>query len=413
MLTRSCFILILIVGFKCAGAQSAEALVQKANALYEQNKKQEARTFYEKAASQNNADACYNLAYKYVLSDNDRICYYKQAALLGHSEAMASFFNEAFFSSDNFFNSDPFLALAVYEKGKKVNPAMQFYSEAGLVRTIKRVVEAGPFDANAFVKKYRIDTAKMHGPYSVWEIAEEASRRKGRFADVDNKLLLQLISRGGFARAESMYAIDTAYKVWKGNLKFDFNICHYAGSGYGLGYCARRSAEASEVQINKKLTKLAAELKNGSGKYLKPAYKARSGFLEAKVWNEELHGGSGYAAWATGSLVKQKNEFVKLIENINSGSIPKDVGAFRDNDDRLNLIYNEVLVKLQKKPLIDFNAEVNADGLRKTQRLWIPYRDAAVTLLHAMKPEVTKQQWINWMTGQRIRELTAVLNYKQ
>ncbi|MCH5717739.1 hypothetical protein [Niabella hibiscisoli] len=117
---------------------------------------------------------------------------------------------------------------------------------------------------------------------------------------------MQLVSRGGSAPAELMIAIDTTYKAWKENLRFEFNICNYITSGYGMGYCARRSAEANEVQINNRLTKLAAAIGGGSGKYLKPAYKTASAFWEAKVWNEELHGGSGYAAWATESLVKQK-----------------------------------------------------------------------------------------------------------
>lgn len=410
MQTRSLLILWAICSVGYTHAQSAGEWVQKANALYEQSKKQEAKALYEKAALLNNADAHFYLAYRYALSNEDRLFHYKQAALEGHGEAMGYFLDEVFFRQNSFFKSDPFLALAIYEKGKKINPGMKFYDEAERVRAIRRVIEAGPFEANAFVKKYRIDTTRVNEFYSVWEIAEEASRRKGRFADVDNKLLFQLISRGGGVPAELMIAVDTAYKAWKENQKFEFNICNYVTSGYGMGFCARRGADANEVQINKRLAQLTARLKNNSGKYLKPAYKAAANFLEAKVWNEELHGGSGYAAWATESLVKQKNEFIQLVENLNSGRVPKDVGGLKDNDARLNKVYNDVLVKLRKKPLTDFNAEVNADGLKKTQRLWIPYRDATVALLYAMKPDIAKQQWNNWVTGQRIKELTALLN---
>ncbi|MGN7787702.1 lysozyme inhibitor LprI family protein [Niabella sp. 22666] len=402
---------IFNVGF--THAQSTVEWVEKANALYEQDKKQEAKLLYEKAALLNNADAHFYLAYRYALADNDRVFHFKQAALKGHGEAMSYFLDEAFFRQNNLFKADPFSILAVYEKGKQANPVMQFYNEAGRIRSIKYAAEAGPFDANAFVKKYDIDTGKMNQFYSVWEIAEAASQRKGRFADVDNKLLLQLISRGGGVPAELMIAIDTAYQVWKGKQQFEFNICHYVTSGYGMGYCARRGAADSEVQIHKRLSLLTARLKNGSGKYLKQSYKATANFLEAKVWNEELHGGSGYAAWATESLVKQKNEFVQLIENLNSGKLPKGVAEMKDNDARLNAVYNDVLMKLRKKPLTDFNTEVNADGLRKTQRLWIPYRDATAALLYAMRPDVKKQQWLNWITEQRIRELAALLQYQQ
>ena len=413
MWIRSLLIFWIICCVEQTHAQSAGEWVQKANILYGQNKKQEAKALYEKAALLNSAEAHFYLAYRYALPDEDRLFHYKQAALKGHDEAMGYFLDEAFFRRNDLFKADPFLSLDVYEKGKKANPAMQFYNEAERIRSIKYAVEAGPFDANAFVKKYSIDTGKMNQFYSVWEIAEQASRRQGRFADVDHKLLLQLISRGGGVPAELMIAIDTAYKVWKGRQKFEFNICNYVTSGYGMGYCANRGAAASEVQINKRLTKLTAGLKNGSGKYLKPAYTATVNFLESKVWNEELHGGSGYAAWATESLVKQKREFIQLVENLDSGKLPKGIIGVKDNDARLNSVYNDVLVKLRKKPLTDFNAEVNADGLRRTQRLWIPYRDATAALLYAMRPDVKKQQWLNWITEQRIRELAALLQYQQ
>ncbi len=413
MLARSLLILFIIYGCSYVRAQTPGELVQKANALYGQNKRQEAKALYEKAALLNNADAHFLLAYRYAVADKDRFFHYQQASLAGHGEAMGYFLDEVFFRQNNFFKSDPFMALAVYEKGKQVNPGMQFYDEAGRLRAIKQAVETGHFDVNAFVKKYQIDTSRMHDSYSVWEIAEAASRRKGRFADVDNKLLLQLISRGGWVPAELIMAIDTAYKAWKGNQEFEFDICNYVTSGSGMGYCARRGAADNEVQINTRLTQLTAALKHGSGQYLKPAYKATVKFLEAKVWNEELHGGSGYAAWATGSLVKQKKEFVQLIENVNSGKLPKEITSMKDNDARLNSVYHEVLVKLRKKPLTDFNAEVNADGLRTTQRLWIPYRDAIVTLLSTMNPDIGKRQWMNWVTEQRIKELASVLKRKQ
>ncbi|MCH5717740.1 lysozyme inhibitor LprI family protein [Niabella hibiscisoli] len=101
------------------------------------------------------------------------------------------------------------------------------------------------------------------------------------------------------------------------------------------------------------------------------------------------------------------------MEGLSKGKLPKGVANSKDSDARLNLVYKDVIGKLKKAPLTDFNAEVNADGLQKVQRLWIPYRDATVTLLFAMNPDVTKQQWANWMTEQRIKELTAVLKLKQ
>lgn len=411
MLRRSFLILVTVYGFLYAGAQSAESLVQKANSLYEQNKKEEAKVFYEKAALLNNTDAHFNLAYRYALSGDDRLFHYKKAALGGHGEAMGYFLDEAFFRQDNFFKADPFQALAVYESAYKRYPSMHFFDEKEKVKTLRYAAAAGAFDARVFVKTYRIDTSDLAAPYGVWKIAETVSRRKGIFHKADNRLLLQIISRGGFVPAELIAAVNGAYNAWKENASFEFNICDYVTSGYGMGYCARQAADKNELNIDKEIAALKRSLKNKAGIYLEPAYKAASAFFDSKVWNEELHGGSGYAAFAIQSLMEQKDDFIKNIKQINRGILPEGIAAIKDNDALLNTVYKKILTRLRVKPLEDMNASVNAEGVQKTQRLWVPYRDAMVKLLYTMMPLVTKQQWSRWITEQRITQLSTLLKH--
>lgn len=386
--------------------------VQKANTLYEQNKKQEAKALYEKAALLNSADAHFNLAYRYAVSGEERLFHYKQAALEGHGEAMGYFLDEAFFRQNDLFKSDPFLALSVYESAHKKYPGMQFFGQQEKVQVLRYATEAGAFNARSFVKEYHVDTVKLAEPYGVWEIAETASRRKGRFVNANNQLVLHLISRGGFVPAELMSAIKDAYKAWKENRHFEFNICDYVTSGYGMGYCANKVADKNEQNLEKEMAFLSRSLKNNAGAYLAPAYKAAAAFFESKVWNEELHGGTGFAAFALESLMEHKNDFIKNIQQANKGALPEYITTIKDNDARLNAVYKEAMARLKAKPLEEMNASVTAEGLQKTQRLWIYYRDATVKLLYTIMPRVARQQWMNWITKQRIDELTALLKYQ-
>ncbi|AWG21256.1 hypothetical protein FFWV33_06770 [Flavobacterium faecale] len=393
-------------------SQTSESYVKMANTAYATGNKDKAKELYATAADMNNPDAHYALAYKYVVTDEERIFHYSEAAKMGHQEAVGAMFEALLFRANSLTLANPERALEIYNQAKAQNPSIAIFNEKGYVSTVKKCVEAGPFDAKKFIEQYNIKDSELNGPYSIWELAEEASRN-GRFGKPNTKLVLQLVSRGSFVPAELEFAVDSIYKNWKTNKPFLFNICDYVSSGSGLSYCSAKAEKLAKKEYSIRIEKLTAILQHNAGDLLLPTFTVTEKFIEEKAWKEELHGGSGYAAWTRWSIMEQKNDYLDLVEKINKGIQPDSLFNHKDADRKLNETYKRVIIRLKKKPITDFNAAVDADGLRSVQRLWIKYRDTSAILFHQIAPSISEAVWKNWLTAIRTKEINQIGTFQE
>ena len=195
---------------------------------------------YRIASNMNCMDAHMRIALKFSsISRKERIFHLSEAAKMGNSEALEYVLDELLFRANSLEYANPLLAYQIYKTAKSVNSKLFLYYEDEKVTTMKRCVEFGPFDANAFIEKYGIREKTENDPYFVWEIAEDVSRG-GRFGIPDFKLVFQLICRGGCVPAELMGAVDRSYYYINHNLEFVFDICDYISSRTGQSYCESR-----------------------------------------------------------------------------------------------------------------------------------------------------------------------------
>jgi len=390
-------------GLDTTSVQPGDSLVRMAHAFYDSGDEEKARKLYQQAAAMDNADGHFNLAYRFELDREKSVFHFSAAARKGHAEALDQCLDLLFFRAVNLSFADPQRAMEIYETAKMNNPTAEIFEEDRKVHTLKKCLEAGPFDKDRFLSQYRIKQSDLEQPYDVWELAEEASRG-GRFGTPNPQLILQLISRGGFVPAELESAVDSAYQNWKANKVFEFNICDFISSGFGMGYCAYRKQELEDIENKARVFKLSKQLENNAGEILQGAYNVASKYFETKAWNEELNGGSGYAAWTVYSIMSQKNNYLNLIEKIRSSNLDS-IQALGDSSIVLNQLYQSIVDTLKKGPITDFNAEVNLEGFQSVQKQWMKYRDSSAYLFSLIAPAVKKQQWINWLTVVRIKEL--------
>lgn len=395
-------------GLDTSIVQPGDSLVRMANALYESGDEEKARKLYQEAAAMDNADGHFNLAYRFALDREKSVFHFSAAARKGHAEALDQCLDLLFFRAVNLSFADPQRAMDIIETAKKHNPNLEIFEEDIKVQTIRKCLEAGPFDKDRFLSQYKIKESDLEQPYDVWELAEEASRG-GRFGNPNPTLVLQLVSRGGIVPAELESAVDSAYQNWKANKEFEFNICDFITSGFGMGYCAYRKQELEDIENKARVVKLSKQLKNTAGGKLQEAYNIASMYFEDKAWNEELNGGSGYAAWTVYSIMSQKNNYLNLIEKIRSSNLDS-IQALGDSSIVLNQLYQSIVDTLEKGPITDLNAEVNLEGFRSVQKHWVKYRDSSAYLFSLIAPAVKKQQWINWFTVVRIKELRELDN---
>ena len=399
--------LFFVAGSIRVFCQPGQDLVYMADKAFDSGDKAKAKSLYLQAAGMNNADAHYNLAYKYILTKKESIFHFSEAAKQGHADALKYLFDDLVFRANSLKEANPELAMEVYQAAKKSNPLLTFYGEKEEVAAIRKSIEAGPFNGDEFTAKYGLVFNDREPGYAIWELAEEASRG-GRFGNPDPRLVLQLVSRGGCVPAELEAAVDAAWQNWKSGKVVEFNLCDYVTSGFGQAYCAGREEEKENKINRERIQALTLKLKNGAGELLPDAFKAASRFIEEKAWNEEGHDGTGYVAWARESMMLQKSAWLGLVEKINSGVNPDTVVNRGDPDKALNEVYRMLINQLTKEPISGMNYSVTAAGVRSVQRLWILHRDASASLFNRMAPLVSESAWKDWLTRIRTNELKKI-----
>ena len=217
------------------------------------------------------------------LEVKEKIFHYAEAAKMGDAKAFESLLWVLLFEG-GLIDVKPEFVLEVYGLGKAKNPALGASGEVDELSIIRKCIEVGPFDFRAFVKKYGIDEDELDRAYFIWELAEEASRGGGRFGKPNNTLALQLIIRGcRSAPVELEVAVDSIYRDWKANKKSIFNICDYAISSHGAGYCADKEVKQAEAKNSKLVKALSLSLKNHAGVLLTDTYKIASDFFDIKA----------------------------------------------------------------------------------------------------------------------------------
>jgi hypothetical protein len=400
--------LAFILFTPAAFGQEYEEYLLKANKRYESGDRETAKELYLKAAEKGSAEAHFALAYQYVLTPEERLYHYSEAAKKGHAEALGYALELLLFRANSLRLADPQKALDLYDEAKKANPDLALYDEENTAKVMKMCAEPKGFDAEQFMKKYGVeDDGEQYPDYQVWELAEEASRG-GQFGKPDPELVLNLVCRGGAVPAEVMSAVEEVYANWKKGVVKEFNICDYVTSGSGQGYCASKADDKEEEERESKLNTLKEKLGGDAEQLLNRAYDSAVQFIELKASNEEGHGGTGRTAWIIESEIEQKNQYVELIEKIHAGFVPVPKNSAAKADQQLNETYQHVLHELQKKAAEE-DYPVTPDNLRAVQRLWIPYRDASVELFVHMNPSIDKNIWKSWLTERRIQELKLIL----
>ena len=405
------FCVIFAFSFLAAFAQVDKDWRSRADKYFEAGEKEKAKECYLKAAELGSAEAHFAIAYRFVVTKEESIFHYSEAAKRGHAEALKYALDGLLFRANSLTLADPQHALEVYETAKKANPSIELFDEEYHLDVMKKCAEAGPFDAEKFIQRYHLPEESSRGAesYDVWELAEEASRG-GRFGDPDPRLVFQLISRGGCVPAELGLAVDEFYEHWKKGVVKEFDVCRYVTSGMGQAYCADRSAGQAEENYQEELRSILSNVDEDAGIFIERASLAAGEFIVEKAWNEEKHGGSGVRAWVNSSIADQRAQFLSTVKKVKDGYVPQAVVDLAVSDKELNETYRSTVERLAAQPLEGSNfIGVDAQGVRKVQRLWIPYRDRCAALLARLSAAKTEDFWKSWLTQTRTQQLRKIL----
>ncbi len=196
---------------------------------------------------------------------------------------------------------------------------------------------------------------------------------------------------------------DMRKQHWTGS---DFSVCDDITSGYMMGFCAHLQSRLDSRARNARFAALIGKWNDAEKAAYQILDKVVNEFVEAKSLNEVDMTGTARAALQIGEESTLRNEYLAALQSFDAGKLPRFTPAdFTKADAELNAVYGKIM------KAAELNAgTVTKDGIRKTQIIWIRYRDAWVAFGNVKYPAVTAESWKTLFTRERIKQLKALLD---
>ena len=321
---------------------------------------------------------------------------------------------------------DPGFALEVYAAAKRRNPnLLGIYEEppsesspslSRELALIKLAAECPPLDFDAFLQTHGISLSSLDAsPYALWELAEQAALGR-RFGKPNAEMAFQLVLRCGGSFEERAIAIERSHSAWKSPGKLRFNVAACLQPTKYQEYLKHRGNSSTPALA---LGDLRKEIRDPSAQaLLDKAYEAQANFISETA--RIFCGDEGFHTWELNSTAYQRRsmqQYVETVRTVLTGFKPKRRTSSESADARLNAKYKlamEGLADLEAIPEMDAESGAknrffyrNVDSLKKVQRMWLPMRDKSAQLFNALSPTVSLEDWKEWLTEIRTRELPA------
>jgi hypothetical protein len=191
-----------------------------------------------------------------------------------------------------------------------------------------------------------------------------------------------------------------------GKLRDEFDVCDDATSGYLTGFCAGHAERIDAVKRDARRAAAARGLDAGLFRRLDGAARA---YFEARAMNEVDLSGTMRGALSIGEKARLDEEYVGMLESLaNPSWIPAvlDAGAA---ERELNDTWRALLACMKARPpALIMPGSVDVEGIRKTEQLWLSYREAWLSLVARARPGVKREVWKAWLTQQRTKLLVEL-----
>ncbi len=189
-----------------------------------------------------------------------------------------------------------------------------------------------------------------------------------------------------------------------------FDLCDDITSGYMAGFCAKREAEALRAQRELEITKLISGWPPAKREALAALRLVANEYFDTVVSNEVDLSGTARAAMQVDAQETLEQEFFEFLQGLEAGRYPQgDAAALARADAELNRVYAKVMKAAKpenRESDWSFYGTVQGEGIRKTERSWLRYRDAWARFGKASYPKVAPEAWLLWQTNERIAQLS-------
>lgn len=190
-----------------------------------------------------------------------------------------------------------------------------------------------------------------------------------------------------------------------------YDICTDITSGMMMGFCAGRDADFAAIRRDRRWAALQSTWLPAQREAL-ATLRARAKAYFDNVSREETDmSGTMRGVFATEAFEALDGALLADIARFETGERPSQpASAYARSDAALNAAYKRVLATLAESEARDgFDyGTVRSEGVRITQRSWLPYRDAWVRFATARYPKTPTETWKAWLTEQRTTQLSRI-----
>ncbi len=221
----------------------------------------------------------------------------------------------------------------------------------------------------------------------------------------DFTLARKAACEAGGAPAEVAGRLEHLAGMEAGRNKRPIDVCDDATSGYMGGWCASVANQLKEQQRGAGFARLIAPW-NAREKQAFSSLEARAGaFFDLRSVEEVDLSGTARAAFTIAEEARQREDFRLSVAAFEKGALPRDSDAgFARLDARLNAVYRQ----LKALPEPRFGT-IRFEGIQRTQRAWLAYRDAWVAFGKVRYPQVAPNAWRAYFTRKRIAMLEGLI----
>jgi uncharacterized protein YecT (DUF1311 family) len=192
------------------------------------------------------------------------------------------------------------------------------------------------------------------------------------------------------------------------------DICDDLTSGMMMGFCEARGADFARVVRADRWNALQSAWTPAQRSAWTALRRAADAYFESASTNEIDMSGTARGAFATQAYEVLDIALLDDVERFEEGARPDEkAGDFADADKALNAAYRSTRATLDAGKGKDGFGEygtIDADGVRETQRLWLPYRDAWVAFAAARYPDTPADAWRAWLTRRRTEALGDIVS---
>lgn len=169
-----------------------------------------------------------------------------------------------------------------------------------------------------------------------------------------------------------------------------------------MGSCEAHDAQLADAARAAKVADITARWSGAERRSFAALDKAKSAYAAAVAENEVDMSGTARGALFIAAKEAADGQFLMTLEKAISGDLPSaSPSDFAEADNKLNALYQ----KIQKSGGTSGWGTVTKDGIKKTERIWLAYRDVFVGFVKLKFPLLAPESLKLVLTQDRIKSL--------